>query len=299
MMTTEFIAQNNRYVRKIEDALPGFLPSPDTLQGSVAQAMAYSLTGGGKRIRGVLVLAVSELFGVAVSQAMPFAAALEMIHAYSLIHDDLPCMDDDDMRRGKPSCHILFGEDIALLAGDGLLTLAFETCAAPAARAAFGAEKVLDAIAALAKAAGTDGMIGGQVIDLESEGKTVPLETLRVMDSKKTGALIAVAAEIGCILGGADGAIREKLRSFALDVGQAFQIRDDILDQTGDVALLGKPIGSDEENEKSTYTSHYGLEGAQAEAERLTQRAKTALRETGLAVEFLESLTDFLLTREY
>jgi geranylgeranyl diphosphate synthase type II len=298
-MTTEFIAKNNRYVRKIEDALPGFLPSADTLQGSVAQAMAYSLTGGGKRIRGVLTLAVSELFGVGVSQAMPFAAALEMIHAYSLIHDDLPCMDDDDMRRGKPSCHILFGEDIALLAGDGLLTLAFETCAAPAARAAFGAEKVLDAIAALAKAAGTDGMIGGQVIDLESEGKTVPLETLRIMDNKKTGALIAAAAELGCILGGADAAIREKLRSFALDVGQAFQIRDDILDKTGDVALLGKPIGSDEENEKSTYTSLYGLAGAQAEAERLTQRAKTALRETGLAVDFLESLTDFLLTREY
>jgi geranylgeranyl diphosphate synthase type II len=298
-MTSEFIAQNNRYVRKIEDALPGFLPSVDTLQGSVAQAMAYSLTGGGKRIRGVLMLAVSELFGVAVSQAMPFAAALEMIHAYSLIHDDLPCMDDDDMRRGKPSCHILFGEDIALLAGDGLLTLAFETCASPAARAAFGAEKVLNAIVALAKAAGTDGMIGGQVIDLESEGKIVPLETLRMMDSKKTGALIAVAAEIGCILGGADAAIREKLRSFALDVGQAFQIRDDILDQTGDVALLGKPIGSDEENEKSTYTSLYGLEGAQAEAERLTQSAKTALRETGLRVDFLESLTDFLLTREY
>jgi geranylgeranyl diphosphate synthase type II len=298
-MTAEFIAQNNRYVRKIEDALPGFLPSADSPQGSVAQAMAYSLTGGGKRMRGVLTLAVSELFGVAAFQAMPFAAALEMIHAYSLIHDDLPCMDNDDTRRGKPSCHVAFGEDIALLAGDGLLTLAFETCAAPASRAAFGAEKVLDAIAALARAAGTDGMIGGQVIDLESEGKTVPLETLRMMDSKKTGALIAVAAEIGCILGGADAAIREKLRSFALDVGQAFQIRDDILDQTGDVALLGKPIGSDEENEKSTYTSLYGLEGAQAEAERLTQRAKTALRETGLAVQFLESLTDFLLTREY
>jgi geranylgeranyl diphosphate synthase type II len=296
---TDFAARYDRYVRQIEEALPGFLPDTDTLQASVARAMAYSLTGGGKRIRGMLVLAVGELFGVGAASALPFAAALEMIHAYSLIHDDLPCMDDYDMRRGKPSCHIAFGEDIALLAGDGLLTLAFETGTAPAARAAFGAEKVLDAVAALAKAAGTDGMIGGQVIDLESEGKTVPLETLRTMDSKKTGALIAVAAEIGCILGGADDAIREKFRSFALDLGQAFQIRDDILDKTGDVALLGKPIGSDDENEKSTYTSLYGLAGAQAEAERLTQRAKTSLRETGLAVDFLESLTDFLLTREY
>lgn len=296
---TEFAAQYGRYVREIEDALPGYLPSNDTAQASVAKAMAYSLLGGGKRVRGALLLAVTGLLGGVSEAAVPFAAALEMIHAYSLIHDDLPCMDNDEMRRGKPSCHIAFGEAIALLAGDGLLTLAFEITSSPKTLAVFGAEKTLAAVNALARSAGTAGMIGGQVIDLESEGKTITADTLRTLDRMKTGALISAAAEIGCILSGANEAQTALLTSFALDLGLAFQIRDDILDQIGDAAVLGKPIGSDKENEKSTYTGLLSLEGAKKFAEALSASAKQALAETGLDCGFLVSLTDYLLAREH
>ncbi|MCL2056860.1 MAG: polyprenyl synthetase family protein [Oscillospiraceae bacterium] len=285
------------YAGMIESALPAFLP--DAKDSAVAQAMHYSLIGGGKRIRGALLLAVFELFAgeERAEEALPFAAALEMVHAYSLIHDDLPCMDDDDMRRGKPSCHIAFGEAAAVLAGDALLTLAFEICTDEKNLAVFGAGAVLKAANALAAAAGTSGMIGGQWMDIDGEGKEVSGDYLRKMDEMKTGALICYGARAGCILAGAPYEKEAALARYALDLGLAFQIRDDILDKTAAAEKLGKPIGSDDKNRKSTYTGLYGLDGAKREAERLSGTAKAALDSTGLEAGFLKWLADYLLER--
>lgn len=298
---TEFPEIWKRYVSMVEESLPGFLPEAKGSYKNVIEAMDYSLTGGGKRVRGVLLLAVYRLFcsEAEVSRALPFAAALEMIHAYSMIHDDLPCMDDDNLRRGKPSCHIAFGEDTALLAGDALLTLAFETATGPRAVRHFGSERALAAANVLSVAAGAEGMIGGQVMDLANEGKKVSLETLRETDEKKTGALISVAARIGCILGGAGAEVTRYAVDYALQLGLAFQILDDILDQTSDSATLGKPIGSDAENEKSTYTSHYGIEGARKVAAGLNAGAKESIRATGLEADFLCQMADMLLERTF
>ena len=306
---SDFAARLTDYVQAIEEALPAFLPpvcGDDVLAGEdkVAQAMSYSLLGGGKRLRGVLVLASCALFDSAKAQkAMPFAAALEMIHASSLIHDDLPCMDDDDLRRGKPACHIAFGEAMALLAGDALLVLPFAICAGQELRACFGAERVLDAMALLAEAIGVAGMIGGQAIDLQSEGMTADPELLRRMDNKKTGALIGAAVAIGCILGGADKPARDSMVQYATRLGLAFQIQDDILDATGDAAVLGKPIGSDAENQKATYVTLLGLDGAARLAADCTEQAAAALAEvekqTGCDTAFLRDLLAYLLHRDH
>jgi geranylgeranyl diphosphate synthase type II len=253
-MTNTFKQRFNGYLQQVNDALPCFLPQGDAAQKTVYDAMAYSLMAGGKRIRAIMTMAFCELCGGNAADAVPFAAAIEMIHAYSLIHDDLPCMDDDDMRRGKPSCHIAFGEANALLAGDGLLTLAFETMLDSANTGNLPAKRVLDAAAVLAHAAGANGMVGGQVIDLENEGKPIPFELLQTLDRLKTGALIRASAVMGCVLAGADKEVIERAERYAAAVGLAFQIVDDILDVTADQQALGKPIGSDAENEKTTYS---------------------------------------------
>ena len=289
----------SEYVSLIENALPSFLPEETCLQGNVVRAMKYSLTSGGKRLRAALIMASAELFGIQPQNVVPFSVAIEMIHAYSLIHDDLPCMDDDYMRRGKPSCHAAFGEATALLAGDALLTLAFEVCTCDEVAERFGAKKTLKAVNALAKAAGWHGMIGGQVIDIESEGIRIPVETLQIMDEKKTGALIAVAVKIGCILGGADSISEDLLCDYALKVGLAFQIVDDILDQVGDEKLIGKPVGSDFEKEKSTYTSFYGVNGAKELAAELSRTAKDSLAKTGMDTSFFSDFADTMLDRKY
>lgn len=258
------------------------------------EAMAYSLSNGGKRIRPMLALEFCRLCGGKPEKAVPFALALEMIHTYSLIHDDLPCMDDDDMRRGKPSSHKVFGEADALLAGDSLLTFAFETVlSAPD----MSAEQKSAAGLALAKAAGCSGMIAGQVMDLANEGRSASLDEIAKTDRLKTGELIMAAASMGCIAANADDEKMSAAREYCADIGLAFQIVDDILDVTGSTELLGKPVGSDGENEKSTYVSLLGLEKSKELANELTEKAKAALSVFGDEREFLILLADRLADR--
>ncbi len=264
------------YRKLIEQALEDFLPPsvPGDPAGAVREAMRYSLMCGGKRIRPVLTLAFCELCGGEPEAALPFACAVEMVHTYSLIHDDMPCMDDDDLRRGKPANHKLYGEDIALLAGDGLLTKAFETALShPDGHVAAEAAK------RLARYAGDQGMVGGQCVDLKSEGKEVDLKTLETMDEGKTVALIAAACEMGCIAAGAGERELDAARRCAGGLGMAFQIRDDVLDVLGDSVSLGKNVGVDSIRGKRNYVSLLGVERAQRLVEEYTQQALTALEE--------------------
>ncbi len=258
------------YLDEINSALKEYLPAADDV---VSQAMRYSVENGGKRIRPALLLEFCRVCGGDYKKAVPFACALEMIHTYSLIHDDLPCMDNDDFRRGKPSCHIAFGEEYALLAGDALLTLAFET----AMKSNLSAEITVKAAKELAKAAGVMGMVGGQVLDLQNEGKKVGIPDLQKTDELKTGELIRAACVLGCVCAGADDKKIAAAEKYAHDIGIAFQIVDDILDVTSDEETLGKPIGSDEENQKSTYVSLLGIEKSRKTAEELTLNAQKAL----------------------
>ena len=280
-----------QYVQQTEAALEAALPKEGgTL---VREAMRYSLLGGGKRIRAALVLEFARLGGAAEQQALPLACAVEMIHAYSLIHDDLPCMDNDDFRRGKPSCHKKFGEACALLAGDGLLTLAFET----AAGAPLLGEAKARSIAELAKAAGWQGMIGGQMMDLDAENHPVSMETLQKLYAMKTGELLKVSALLGCIAADAPE-IEAVAQNYTSAIGMAFQITDDILDVTGSTEKLGKPVGSDKENGKSTYVSLLGLESAKKEACHQIQLARIQaekLTDPG----FLIWLADLILNRDH
>lgn len=263
---------------------------------SVYRAMEYSLMAGGKRLRPFLVGAFYHAAGGKGDAYLGFAAALEMIHTYSLIHDDLPCMDNDDFRRGRPSCHKAFGEATALLAGDALLTHAFS---AAAKTTGIDPALTLRGISMLSALAGADGMIGGQVIDLESENRSPALETVTEMYRKKTGALLAAGAKIGALLGGADEAMIEAAEEYAMSLGMAFQIVDDLLDQTGDSALLGKPVGSDEKNQKATYVSLVGTEQARCDAAAYTERAKAALAPFGGGAAALCELADYLIDRRF
>ncbi len=282
------------YLALIEDYLDNSIDKSCYDEEIVADAMRYSLQNGGKRIRPVLVLEFCRLCGGDVKKALPFAAAIEMIHTYSLIHDDLPCMDDDDMRRGKPSCHKKFGEEYALLAGDGLLTLAFEMLT----KADLSDSQKVSAVKALSLHAGYQGMIGGQMVDLMSEGKAVSLDRLKTMDNLKTGKLINCAALLGCIAANADAEKTEHALIFTGAVGLAFQIVDDILDVTSTEEKLGKPIGSDSEKEKSTYVSLLGIEKSKEYAQELTSEAVNALSYFGDDAEFLKNLALKLLERD-
>ncbi|WRS28143.1 farnesyl diphosphate synthase [Oscillospiraceae bacterium MB08-C2-2] len=292
----DFESLMRSYVEQVEQALPGFLPPTDTEEASVCEAMHYSLLGGGKRIRGVMVLAFYALLQKNLEPAIPFACSLEMIHAYSLIHDDLPCMDDDDLRRGKPSCHVAFGETTALLAGDALLTLAFETASR---ENELPAKRRISAIAELAGAAGWSGMIGGQVMDLEHEGKQTSEALLRRMYAKKTGALFRAACRMGCILAGGDSQLLAAADIYAAKVGLAFQIVDDLLDELSTPEVLGKPVGSDSENHKTTFATLYTPEQCQAQVRALADEAKQALIFTGLECGFLCQLADRLSDRRF
>lgn len=261
------------------------------------QAERYSLLAKAKRIRPTLVLEFCRLHGGSDAAALPFAAAVEMVHTYSLIHDDLPCMDNDEMRRGRPTCHIAFGEDTALLAGDGLLTRAFGVLAS---HCEVSDRAVRDAVQALSEAAGSFGMIGGQVMDLAGEGKKLTLAKLQKLHLHKTGALIAVSAELGCIAAGLSRTDARTLaaRAFAEGVGLAFQVVDDVLDVTSDVSVLGKNTGSDDRCEKTTFLTYYDVDGALEEARRITEKAKQCLAGTK-GSEFLRALADYLITRKY
>lgn len=261
---------------------------------SIVEAMWYSLSAGGKRIRPVLMLEFCRVCGGDVKEVLPPACALEMIHTFSLIHDDLPCMDDDDFRRGKPSCHKAYGEAEALLAGDALLNLAFEIIAKGGG---LSAETKITIISELTQDVGINGMIGGQVVDTSYDGE-MTAELLLEMYGMKTSALLKAACKIGCISANADGTRLKAAEIYAEKLGLAFQIIDDILDVSGDEKLLGKPIGSDKESGKTTYVSLFGLEESRKAAEKLTKEALSELDKFD-DNEFLKELTMFLLVRNY
>lgn len=267
----------NNYYDIIEIALEKYLAQKDCGFDNLYPAMRYSLMLEGKRIRPIITLEMCKACGGDIKLALPFACAIEMVHTYSIIHDDLPCMDDDNIRRGKPSNHIVNGEDIALLAGDALLTRAFETMLSKETIESVGATKAAESARILAVAAGVDGMIGGQVMDLKNEGKQIGVDVLAQMHLKKTGALIMASAEIGCILAGANQTIIDSAKEFAKSIGLAFQIVDDILDVTSTDDILGKPTGSDISNKKCTYVSALGLEESKQTVHELTEKALCAL----------------------
>ena len=294
MNTMEWLCQNAALT---EAALQAYTAAEDADFAEELAAERYSLLAGGKRIRPTLVLEFCRMFGGSDKAALPFAAAVEMVHTYSLIHDDLPCMDDDDLRRGRPTCHKAFGEATALLAGDGLLTRAFGVIAA---NGAVSAEVRCAAVAALSKAAGSFGMIGGQVMDLAGEGKSLPYEKLLKLHANKTGALIAVSAELGCLAAGItpDDPRIKAAREYAEGVGLAFQIVDDVLDATADEQTLGKSVGSDKKCEKTTFLTYFIPEKALELAAEHTARAKRALLELENNERLLR-LADYLLERKY
>ena len=281
----------------IETTLRSYIPPKNVMEKNLIDAMEYSLTAGGKRIRPLLVLEFCQLCGGAIEEALPLACAVEMIHTYSLIHDDLPCMDNDDYRRGKPSNHKVFGEDIALLSGDALQSLAFQTATSNITPE--NAYRVAKATNNLAFYCGAEGMVGGQVIDIEHENKTVDMDILREMDSKKTSAIIKSACEMGCIIAGADDDAIENARTFGECIGLAFQIQDDILDVTSTSEQLGKPVGSDAENQKSTYVSVLGLEKCKELVSELTDTAVRSLEKFDGDCTSLKNIASALAKRTY
>lgn len=287
-----------KYVEVIQAALEKYVPEEKLLQSDLFQAMRYSLLAGGKRIRPILVLEFCGNCGGDQESALPFACAVEMIHTYSLIHDDLPCMDNDAMRRGRPSNHVVYGEAQAMLAGDALQAMAFETMLSPDSIAAVGARRAAEAAGILAKAAGAYGMAGGQMIDLQSEGKRIPADTLIRMDECKTGALICAACKMGCVLAGAEEQKLHAAEKYAKAIGLAFQITDDILDVEGEQSLLGKPVGSDLENGKSTYVTTLGMEKARMLVKELTGEAVSALECFGTGGEYLRRFAIQLSSRK-
>ena len=277
-----------------QEAIEKYLDGLFTAQKPYSQlyeAIRYSILGGGKRIRPVLTLEFARLGGINWRLALPFACALELVHNYSLIHDDLPCMDDDDLRRGKPTTHKVYGETLAILAGDALQPEAFRLILeAPA----LSGERKMDAMRVLLNACGADGMVAGQVLDTLCPIENT--EQLRHMEELKTGCMIAAAAELGCAASGMNAGMRNLAVQYAKDLGLAFQIRDDMLDVEGDAAVFGKPIGSDKEEGKFTFVDALGIEGCRAEVARLTEEAKSVVRHWADS-DFLVTLADKLAGR--
>lgn len=296
----DFKVKYGEYLKIIENKIEEYFKVPDLAQKEVFEAMRYAISGGGKRIRPVLTMAAAELCGADLKDAAKVALAVECVHNYSLIHDDLPCMDDDDLRRGRATCHKVYGESAALLAGDGLLNMAFEILSEDGFSSMNCCDRI-NVICELSKASGVYGMIGGQVIDLANENRTdVTIDELINMHAGKTGALIRAAAVCGCLCAGKDAnSIIDNIEEFSSKLGLAFQIKDDILDVVGDEALLGKPIGSDEKSGKNTFVTLLGKDGAEKELERLTKEAKAALAPLGENAAFLLGLADYLLERSY
>ncbi len=281
-------------ISTIDNSLEKFLPVIDNPQAEIYKAMRYSLFAGGKRLRPVLMWETSKMCGCDWADVEPFACAIEMIHTYSLIHDDLPAMDNDDLRRGIPTNHIKFGESTAILAGDALLNKAFEIIS-NAEYSDFNS--AMKAMAYLSTSSGTEGMIGGQIVDIASEGQKISSDTLKYIHKLKTGALINAACVIGAILAHASDSEISAIDEFSTNLGIAFQIRDDILDVTGTENELGKPVGSDSDNEKSTYVSLYGIEESERLVKLFSDKAKSALTIFGEKSEFLIKLTDYLISR--
>lgn len=293
-----FKEEQARKIAEVEQIIKSFLPEEKGWQKTVLSAMNYSVLAGGKRLRPLLMLETYRMFGGTEKVVEPFVAAIEMVHTYSLVHDDLPAMDNDEYRRGRKTTHAVYGEAMAILAGDGLLNLAFET----AAKAfSLGGEPagIGRALSLFAKKSGVEGMIGGQTADIEAEnmGGSVTEEQLLFIHEHKTAALIQSAMMVGAILAGASDADIKKIEGIGYDIGIAFQIQDDILDVTGDAAKLGKSIGSDEKNHKVTYVTLKGLAQAQADQQALSSRAIELLASFAQRNLFLEELVKNLITR--
>lgn len=282
---------------KVEARMPAIindLQAPQILKDS----MLYSINAGGKRIRPILLFATIESFNRDMDIGTDVASALEMIHTYSLIHDDLPAMDNDDFRRGKPTNHKVFGDAMAILAGDGLLTLSFEVIS-NISHPDITSDMKIELIRMIAKAAGPEGMVGGQVADIDGEGKTLTVDELVYIHRHKTGDLLTFAVESGAVLSRVDDKTRRTLKNFAQELGLVFQIKDDILDIEGDEKKLGKPVGSDIAKAKNTYPSLLTLEGAKQKLNEHAVKAKQYLREIGLEHSLLHSITDYIVTRDH
>ena len=284
---------------RIEENIRPFMPQEQGLQQTVLSAMNYSVFAGGKRLRPMLMEASYELFGGRGEEIYPFMAAIEMIHTYSLVHDDLPAMDNDEYRRGKKTTHAVYGEAMAILAGDALLNFAYETVAAALGRHPEN-ERLVKAFAVLASKAGVYGMIGGQVVDVESEKKAQSVDRTKLdfIYRLKTGALIEASLKIGAILAGATDEDAALMEEAGTRLGLAFQIRDDILDVTSTLEVLGKPIGSDGRNEKSTYVTFEGIEQAKKDVEKLSAEAVSILEQCSGDYAFLRELFIFLINRQ-
>lgn len=298
-MDIQLLMQSNKAL--FDQRLMDYLPVAADGQEAVVEAMRYSLINGGKRLRPLFVMAFSRACGCTGSrqeEAIPFGCAVEMVHTYSLIHDDLPCMDDDDMRRGQPSCHKKFGEATALLAGDGLLTLAFQVLAEAAAQSDVTPAGLINMVRILSKNAGVSGMIGGQVIDLKYESSDVSLEQITTVNLLKTSALIEAACLMGCLAANAEKPLLDAASAFAKKIGLAFQIQDDILDICGDPALLGKQTGSDAVNQKRTYVSILGLEASKKLVAQLTEEAVASTQVFPYYGDELAGIARALIARE-
>ena len=297
---SQFMEELQQKVEHINNVLEKFLPAEEGQQRIIFEAMNYSVRAGGKRLRPILMEETYHMFGGSSAVIEPFMAAIEMIHTYSLVHDDLPAMDNDEYRRGKKTTHAVYGEAMGILAGDALLNLAYETAAK-----AFGMEvadtRVARAFAVLAKKAGVYGMVGGQVVDVESEKSDdcpITREKLDFIYRLKTGALIESSMMMGAILAGASSDEVSRVEQIAAKLGLAFQIQDDVLDVTSTLEVLGKPVGSDEKNNKATYVTFEGLDKAVSDVERISKEAEEQLDDLGYDDAFLKELFEYLIHRE-
>lgn len=284
-------------VAEVDAALDRWLPREEVLPPRLHQAMRYSVFAGGKRLRPVLIIAACEAVGGDPARVMHVACAMEMLHTYSLIHDDLPAMDDDDFRRGRPTNHKVYGEAQAILAGDALLTEAFRLLADPEANHGLDPAVTLAVIETIARCAGSQGMVGGQVVDMESEGQPIDYPTLQYIHTRKTGALFLASIQAGARLGGGSATQLAALTRFGESAGLAFQIADDILDIVGDQQELGKDVGSDQARGKATYPALLGLSEARRRAEELRDLAITALEPLGTPAEPLRALARYIIDR--
>jgi geranylgeranyl diphosphate synthase type II len=281
----------------VDKTLEKLVPRADAFPPSVHEAMRYSLFAGGKRVRPILAMAAAEALGAKTADLLPIAGALELIHTYSLIHDDLPAMDNDDYRRGMATCHKVYGEAIAILAGDGLLTLAFEVLSDPQRLKAVPAGRLIAIIKEISTASGVHGMVGGQVVDMESEGREVDFPTLEYIHTHKTGALIRASVRTGAIYARAGKRQFTALTHYGEMVGLAFQITDDILDVTGKREEIGKDVGSDIRKGKKTFPAFYGLEESRRRATEVADKAVASLQGFGRAADPLRELAKYIVTR--
>jgi geranylgeranyl diphosphate synthase, type II len=301
-MIMNFLEKYEKYRELVEKTLEKYFPDVESYEKKLHDSMRYSVMAGGKRFRPVLSLAVCDMLGGKLDDVLPFACALEMIHTYSLVHDDLPAMDNDDYRRGVPTNHKVYGEAMAILSGDSLLTYAVEIMTEyildNAVDRNADCKSMLKAMSVIVKASGHDGMVGGQAIDLESEGIEIPEEILRYMHSKKTGALIKAAVMAPFFISDGIKEEGEKLLDYSLNIGLAFQIKDDILDVEGNSKKMGKNIGSDKASKKSTFVSIYGLEESKKMLEFITKKALESIEPFGERALFLKELSNYLMQRD-